>query len=439
MKTSRVFTVVLVAAAIGVTVWLLRGTYGERAVSPRPTTNTERTRPRGNSAESEGGVAKTPDDPENIAVRTPPSGSVWAQLPPKLQDRGIRVVVAYPLKVRQYYGGDYATKRVWLVVGESSKERLPVPRGAHAFALKTDPDEPEFLLDELTGGPVRVQRRVRVTGRLVDAGGEPVVDLYLTARLGAPEDWNMRFTRAKDSWISATGDLRVDPFAQAEAITDENGRFTLNAVPGLNTLSYGENRARGTAPLNVVGDTDIGDCVVPPAPVPADRSATTRLAGVVLDAAGQRHPGATVKVWAGNVGAPFATCRADSSGAFSFTRLPIGPAMLWASAETRPYVVVPEQCSGRVTLPCGTSVILRATRPTEYAVLKAQFSGFCLFLRGDLLLSGGALTPGDLVRVPPGAYTIIAVRDPGIVRADVTVSAGDVLDLTSILFHTWTP
>ena len=93
----------------------------------------------------------------------------------------------------------------------------------------------------------------------------------------------------------------------------------------------------------------------------------------------------------------------------------------------RKHVMLPEQCSGIVQLPCNTPVVLYAPHPDEYYWMKPAASGFHLFVREGVFLehgSGGRLDPPDEVGLPVGQYHITVVDGHSIREGRLVVRKG---------------
>ncbi|MHC4493497.1 MAG: hypothetical protein ACYTDU_17960 [Planctomycetota bacterium] len=149
--------------------------------------------------------------------------------------------------------------------------------------------------------------------------------------------------------------------------------------------------------------------------------------GLVLNVAGRPHAGAEVRLWAGNVGAPSHVGRTNADGEFRFERIKSEQAILWAVSTRRPHVVLPDQSSGTVRLPCNTPVVLRAPDPDEYYGVRPAkgLAGFFLFVREGVFLNGASLDGSDEVGLPVGRYHIAVVtHDHRILEATLAIRKG---------------
>jgi hypothetical protein len=331
----------------------------------------------------------------------------------------LHLAVGRPLRTRVFRNGDYPAKTVWLVTRRLTTRTAPngafrfpaaaAPAGARRV-LYTESDSDAFVLQEYER-EARAVRKVRITGVLRDARGEPLMFYPFGAQLGPPEDWQTRVEREVDSYVHAMGDLEVDPLARVDTETDEDGRFALRLVPGRNVFSFGEARKDGTLDLEISShDTDLGDLTVPPRIV-ADPREPGPVHGLVLNLAGRPHAGAEVRLWAGNVGPPSHVARTDLEGRFSFDAIGGEHAIVWAVSTRRHHLVLPEQSSGTIRLPCNTPVVLRAPDPDEYYWVRPQggLAGFFLFVREGILLGGQSLDRSDEVGLPVGRYHLALV------------------------------
>jgi hypothetical protein len=346
----------------------------------------------------------------------------------------LNLAVARPLKTRVWRNGDYPAKTIWLVTlvvstqtgpnGEFSFP--PVAMAARTLRwLYTYRDSPAFVLQQYAA-EVRAARRVKISGALRDANGEFKEFYPFGAQLGQPEDYQTRVAEEYDSFVSEHMDMRLDPQARTESETTEDGRFELQLVSGRNTFFFGEGREDGTLDIVVPNrDANLGDITIPPKQM-AKPPVPRPVHGLVVNVAGQPHAGAEVRLWAGTVGAPSHVGRTNAKGEFRFERIESEQAVLWAISRSRPHVILPEQCSGIVRLPCNTPVVLRAPHPDEYYWMTPQVRGFFLFVREGVFLdrSGGRLDPPDEVGLPVGRYHIAVVNGHSILEGPLVVKKG---------------
>jgi hypothetical protein len=434
----------LAALAVAVLVVLLY-LGGEDRAAPRRATVTTEEEPRQPSPDASQGKASTPaevprrgevlpDDAPPGAERAVSEGHVLYEDGAPAAGIRLHLAVGRPLKTRVWRNGDYPAKTVWLVTLVVSTETGP--QGEFTFPpialpartlrwLYTPRDSPAFVLQQYSA-EVRALRRVKVTGFLRDANG--VKEFYpFGAQLGHPEDYRTRVQEEFDSFVSEHMDMRLDPQARVESDTEEDGRFEVKLVAGLNVFFFGAGREDGTLPVVIPPtDVDLGDVTIPPkqfAKPPVPRP----LHGLVLTVGGRPHAGAEVRLWAGTVGAPSHIARTNAKGEFRFERIASEQAVLWAISTPRPHVLLPEQCSGIVQLPCNTPVVLYAPHPDEYYWMKPEGSGFYLFVREGIFLehgSGGRLDRTDTVGLPVGRYHIAVVDGHSIREGPLVVRKG---------------
>jgi hypothetical protein len=347
----------------------------------------------------------------------------------------LHLAVGRPLKTRVWRNGDYPAKTIWLVTHRLSTQTgaggtfyFP-PIAAPARTLRwlfTEYDSPAFLLQEYAA-EARAARRVRISGALRDVRGGLKEFYPFGAQLGQPEDYQTRVAEEFDSFVAAAGDLEIDPQARVESETNEDGRFAVTLVSGRNIFFFGEGREDGTLDFEVPNkDANLGDLTIPPKqmakpPVPGP------VHGLVLNVAGRPHAGAEVRLWAGNVGAPSHVGRTNADGEFRFERIKSEQAILWAVSTRRPHVVLPDQSSGTVRLPCNTPVVLRAPDPDEYYWVRPAkgLAGFFLFVREGVFLNGASLDGSDEVGLPVGRYHIAVVtHDHRILEATLAIRKG---------------
>ncbi|MHC4974203.1 MAG: hypothetical protein ACYTG3_17930 [Planctomycetota bacterium] len=331
----------------------------------------------------------------------------------------LHLAVARPLKTRTWRNGDYPAKTIWLVTHRYSTQTgtggsfyFP-PVAAPARTLRwvyTEPESQAFVLQEYAA-EVRAARRVKIQGALRDADGILKEFYPFGAQIGQPEDYRTRTVEEFDSWVAAPGDLEIDPQARVEGETNEDGRFEITVVSGRSVFFFGEGREDGTLDFEIPDkDANLGDLTIPPRqmakpPVPGP------VHGLVLNMAGRPHAGAEVRLWAGVVGAPSHVGRTNDDGEFRFERVKSEQAILWAVSTRRPHVLVPDQSSGIVRLPCNTPVVLRAPDPDEYYWVRPAngLAGFFVFVREGVFMSGASLDSSDEVGLPVGRYRIAVV------------------------------
>jgi hypothetical protein len=350
----------------------------------------------------------------------------------------LHLAVARPLKTRAWRNGDYPAKTIWLVThcfttqtGTGGSFYFP-PVAAPARTLRwvyTEPDSQAFVLQEYAA-EVRAARRVKIKGALRDADGVLKEFYPFGAQIGQPEDYQTRVAEEFDSFVAAAGDLGIDPQARVEGETNEDGRFEITLVSGRSVFFFGEWREDGTLDFEIPNkDANLGDLTIPPQqmakpPVPGP------VHGLVLNVAGQPHAGAEVRLWAGVVGAPSHVGRTNADGEFRFERIKSEQAVLWAVSTRKTHVVLAEQSSGTVRLPCNTPVVLRAPDPDEYYwMTPAQgLAGFFLFVREGVFLehgSGASLDSSDVVGLPVGRYHITVVtHDHRILETPLVIRKG---------------
>lgn len=349
----------------------------------------------------------------------------------------LHLAVARPLRTRTWRNGDYPALTLWLVTHRFTTQTKPgggfyfPPVAAPARTLRwvyTEPDSPAFVLQEYSA-EVRAARRVKIQGALRDANGVLKEFYPFGAQIGQPEDYRTRTTIEFDRFVAAAGDLELDPQARVEGETNEDGRFEITVVSGRSVFFFGEGRADGTLDFEIPNkDANLGDITIPPQqmakpPVPGP------VHGLVLNLAGRPHSGAEVRLWAGNVGAPSHIGRTDAEGRFRFERIASEQAVLWAVSTRRSHVVVPDQSSGIVRLPCNTPVLLRAPDQDEYYWFRPMkgLAGFFLFVRDGVFLegAGGSLDTYDEVGLPVGRYRIVVVtRDHRILERTLSIRKG---------------
>jgi len=390
-----------------------------------------------------------PDDAPREAERLVSQGRLLYEDGAPAVDVVLNLAVGRPLKTRVWRNGDYPAKTIWLVTlvvstktgpkGEFSFPPVAMPARTLRW-LYTYRNSPAFVLQQYAA-EVRAARRVKIRGALRDAKGGLKEFYPFGAQLGQPEDYQTRVAEEFDSFVSEHMDMKLDPQARVESETSEDGRFELRLVSGRNTFFFGEGREDGTLSLEIPNrDADLGDITIPPKQM-AKPPVPTSLHGLVLNVAGQPHAGAEVRLWAGTVGAPSHVGRTNAKGEFRFERIASEQAVLWAISTSRPHVILPEQCSGIVRLPCNTPVVLCAPHPDEYYWLTPEVRGFFLFVREGVFLdrSGGRLDPPDEVGLPVGRYHIAVVDGHSILEGPLVVKKGGkgVLKYKDLTDTTW--
>jgi protocatechuate 3,4-dioxygenase beta subunit len=342
---------------------------------------------------------------------------------------------------------------IWLVThhdmaltkkdGSFSFPKVKGPTGARTV-LFTEPDSPAFLLAELLPAveELRAERRVKVSGLLIDERRRPLGNYRIEAQRGWPEDWNTRYSREDDSFVNAQRDLELSPHGRCRTITGPDGLFELSLLPGTNILCFGAGREDGRRPLEVPNrDVDLGPVELPPKDYRRPGAKET-LRGTVLDFSGRPAPGVEVRLWDGTVGQHSHVTDTDRDGRFSFSDLRNDRVILWATSMIQPHLVIPSQCSGTVHLPCNTPIVLRVPTRNEYWWARPTgFSGFFLFIRDGVFVNGSSADDFDVVGVPPGSYRVILLgRDKRILEGTFSVTEhGGTGDLTPRLFRnvTW--
>ena len=438
------WTLAALAAAILVVLALTQLGGGDRAPTRRaPVDESANARP-GSTASA--GKASTPAEDASKEEALPadaPSDTKQVEARGRLlYDDGapavgvnLHLTVGRPLKTRTWRNGDYPAQTIWLVThcfttqtGTGGSFYFP-PVAAPARTLRwvfTEPDSQAFVLQEYAA-EVRAARRVTIQGALRDANGVLKEFYPFGAQIGQPEDYRTRTAAEFDRFVAAAGDLEIDPQARVESETNEDGRFEINVVSGRSVFFFGEGREDGTLDFEIPNkDANLGDLTIPPRqmakpPVPGP------VHGLVLNIAGRPHAGAEVRLWAGVVGAPSHVGRTNAEGKFRFERIRSEQAVLWVSSTSRPHVLVPDQSSGIVRLPCNTPVVLRAPDLDEYYWMRpaAGLSGFFLFVREGVFLNGASLDASDEVGLPVGRYHIAVVtHDHRILERQLAIPKG---------------
>jgi len=349
----------------------------------------------------------------------------------------LQVAVARPLKTKKFWNRDYPDITVWLSIyhqtyvtgrkGEFLFGKLTVPDGYRTF-LFSESDTKAHVLTEFQPGVEKYEaaRKHVVTGRLVTPDGDPMPGMFVTGRLGRPEECSTNGRRLADIWVSAKGELDVDQSALSEDMTRGSGTFSLSLVAGRNTMSFGLDRECGTMEFDIpaaAGTHDLGD-IKPPGSGSKSRTAHT-LRGIVRDASGRPFKNAQVLIWAGSVGDPTDDTRTDDNGRFQFDSLKSTQAIVWAVSTSRPYVVSPEQSSGTVMLPCDSLVTLSVARSSEYHWLQPRgVTGFWMFLRDGILMGGASLDGSQRVGVPWGDWRILVVERGKILERRILIREG---------------
>ena len=94
-------------------------------------------------------------------------------------------------------------------------------------------------------------------------------------------------------------------------------------------------------------------------------------------------------------------------------------------------MVLPEQSSGTIQMPCSSPVSLVAPGENEYAWVRApNVDGFFLFVRAGVFLGAEPLNSSDTLGLPLGKYRIFAVTDAGVVQLATVLRAGGAHTLT---------
>jgi len=352
----------------------------------------------------------------------------------------LHLAVGRPIETTRFRNHEYPMQTVWLVT--QLLETVTDAEGRFAFppvhgpararrTLYTDGEAPAFLIAEVTGSEAtfRARRRVPVRFRVLnlrDATG-------LAAQLGRPEDYRTRIRREEDAFVGARGDLGIDHFARADASLGEDGTGLIRLVAGSNTLGpFGEV-------VIPPEPTDLGELrILPPPPAPED-AGRFELTVLVVDLAGRPNEEAEVQLWDGTVGPGAARggTRVDERMIFDELR---GPEVVaWATVPfQRQVLLLPDQGSGIVRLPCGTPVVLRVPREDELCWVQVRgVQGYFLFERDGAMLGGGALD--EPFGVPPGDYRVYGVTAGGrILELAVRLNAGErVLAATEFTDTTW--
>lgn len=357
----------------------------------------------------------------------------------------VHLAVGRPVEVRVFRNGEYTDKTVYLVTKHDftgtdadGRFRFAARRGARWRSFVYTVRDPQaFVVEEFFGGEVRARRRVKVAGRLVGTDGKPLDDYWFEGRLGKPEDWHTRVLHEEDSFVAATGDLKVDPLAIDDTRTRADGSFSLLLAEGKNSLVFGEIRAEGSTAIDVVAPaTDLGEVRVPGV-VLSDSEQS--LSGQVLTLAGAPHADCDVLAWDGSVGLHTHAETTDEKGMFTITGLRSSNVILWAVPTGRRHIDLPVQTSGTIRMPCGAPIVLHAPAETEYAWADIEVPGFYLFVRKGVFAAGESLDGNDVVGLPPGPLDIHLVTGDRILEASLDVrEAGDLL-LASAKFRdtTW--
>jgi hypothetical protein len=171
---------------------------------------------------------------------------------------------------------------------------------------------------------------------------------------------------------------------------------------------------------------DLGEIMLPTSSA-AQRSAVPRaLHGTVTSMSGKPLADVIVKLWDGNVGEASHEVVTDEHGLWRVTGLQGHRVIVWALSSSRHHIVLPEQSSGTILMPCSTPVALVAPGADEYAWARvSDLHGFYLFERAGVLLGGELLGVHDTIGLPLGSYRIFAVTDRGITeRAEVFRAGG---------------
>jgi hypothetical protein len=439
------YALAVLALLAGAAVWLLmRESHEARAVRRDEVSQEEARGARGRVEAAEesaatGGAKRRADAPDGQGPAAPKCRLVYADGAPAAGIE-LKLALGRPLHTRIYRNGDYPEKVIWLVTrvstvhtgpdGTFAAAAGPGPRGARLVAY-TDPDSPAFVLAEIDPhqGDVPALRRVHVTGTLRAPDGGSYDHWPVAAQNTRPEDWQTRYSKEKDSFVhAARGDLGVDPGARVDALTDAQARFDLSVVPGRNWILFGEHGRLGTRELVVPPEgLDLGEIVVRPL-APAEEGGRS-LHGFVLDCAGQPRPGAEVRFWDGTVGEASQYIETDDKGRFACGGLKSPHVIAWAMSDvTERHVVLPEQCSGTIRMPCNTPVTLTAPAREEYQWLASR-PGFHLFIRDGVFLGAGFLGGVDRIGLPPGTYHVIALVPGRILEADHVVTKGGLAQL----------
>jgi len=329
--------------------------------------------------------------------------------------------------------GDYPEKTIWMITHQNRTATdddgyfsLRPMRGTTDAVLYTNPNSPAVLLAAWGGGQVefRAARRATVTGTLRGSNGKVRKYEWLNGQLGRPEDYDTRNHRENDAFVAANGGLDIDPNCKCEAETGEDGRFTLLLAPGLNTLSIGESGRGGSVPIDVptTGKLDLGDISPVPKSAASSSSQPRELHGTVRALSGAPLKGAEVRLWDGNVGQPSHEVHTDENGLWRANGLHAHRVIAWALSSSRHHMVLPQQSSGTIHMPCHTSVALVAPSEDEYAWVRTRdVHGFFLFVRDGVFLGGELLDSADVLGLPEGKYSIYAVTHSAVFELSTTI------------------
>jgi len=422
--------VAVVLLAVGIVIVLLL--YGreapDRARGERPPATRE-----GPSGESPA-TAPPETEPSPAAPRdaAPIHGRLRDETGDPVAAVQVNLAVGFPMELHTFRSGYWPARTVWLCPFVDSAESapdgsfsLPSGRTGARRVLFTSPSSPVHLLAEVPGAAadLRTEPKCSVTGVLRDRDGNPLRGVWVEGCLGPREDWHVRIDREKPLYVSSGGPLDIDDAAPVGVESDDEGRFTLPLRPGACTLAFGDQASLGSLPLQVRGSRlELGEFRLP---LDADPIGEGRhdLVVQVYDAQGAPRADAEVLLWDGVVGTPSHSEWTGEDGRARFEGLRASEVMAWTVPVDRPYLAEPEQCTGRLRLPCSAPVALRARRPEEYVVLRFHDMGwgYCLLVQGDRLLGGFDVTDTDGLAVPPGEYHAIVVGRRVILEGDLAL------------------
>jgi protocatechuate 3,4-dioxygenase beta subunit len=225
-----------------------------------------------------------------------------------------------------------------------------------------DAPEPQLGARAVESFDLRLARPARVTGRVLDEAGSPIigVQVFAISLIGGHDDLVVipgALPLAAEAAELPVGRL-LRPGGLRSCPTDKTGRFAITGLsPGRTRIEilHPEKIPFRREPLLLVpGDArDVGDLTM---------QAGATLAGRVLDDTGQPVGGAVVEArLAGRVARPAVRTTADGNGEF-FLRVPLGDYALGAQSET---LAAPTPLSIHVQadVPVDACVIRLAPRP----------------------------------------------------------------------------